>query len=170
MLVLLGERSQQNSYAKHVIGLYLYATGASRQAISVAAHLGIASAYQTIAAGSDDVDKSQEAPNASTSTPAQVPTQGTSTTAISKELETQNSQEPLLAGAGYESLSDTESRESPELEPDLGTDDDESNIHEVLNTKLNEDSEDSEEEPLLNKVSCFSYLRLVQHRLTSTVA
>ena len=52
MLVLLGERSQQNSYFKHVIATYLYATGASRQAISVTAHLGLSSSYTTIAAGS----------------------------------------------------------------------------------------------------------------------
>ncbi|KAI0814766.1 hypothetical protein BC629DRAFT_1435903 [Irpex lacteus] len=55
MLTLLGERSQQNSYFKHVIATYLYATGASRQALSVIAHLGISSSYPTIAAGSSDL-------------------------------------------------------------------------------------------------------------------
>lgn len=51
MLSLLGERNQRNSYFKHIVALYLYATGASRQAISVAAHLGFSSSYPTIAAG-----------------------------------------------------------------------------------------------------------------------
>lgn len=55
MLTLLGERSQQNSYFKHVIATYLYATGASRQALSVIAHLGISSSYPTIAAGSTEL-------------------------------------------------------------------------------------------------------------------
>lgn len=55
MLTLLGERSQQNSYFKHVIATYLYATGASRQALSVIAHPGISSSYPTIAAGSSDL-------------------------------------------------------------------------------------------------------------------
>ncbi|KAI0083396.1 hypothetical protein BDY19DRAFT_910623 [Irpex rosettiformis] len=50
LLILLGERSQQNSYFKHIIAMYLYATGASRQTISVAAHLGVSSSYTAIAA------------------------------------------------------------------------------------------------------------------------
>ncbi|KAJ3540608.1 hypothetical protein NM688_g6203 [Phlebia brevispora] len=49
MITLLGERSQRNSYAKHVIGLYLYAAGAQRQVMSVCSSLGISSSYSTIA-------------------------------------------------------------------------------------------------------------------------
>lgn len=49
MVGLLGERSQRNSYVKHVLGLYLYATGAQRQVLSVLSHLGICSSYPIIA-------------------------------------------------------------------------------------------------------------------------
>ncbi len=49
LLLLLGERSQANSYGKHVIELYLYATGAQRQVISVLNSLGICSSYPTLA-------------------------------------------------------------------------------------------------------------------------
>lgn len=45
---LLGERSQNNSYIKHVLGLYLYATGAQRQVLSVLSHLGLCSSYPTL--------------------------------------------------------------------------------------------------------------------------
>ncbi|KAF7795491.1 hypothetical protein EIP86_006653 [Pleurotus ostreatoroseus] len=48
-LTLLGERSQRNSYMKHVMGLYLYASGAQRQVISVCSSLEVSSSYQTIA-------------------------------------------------------------------------------------------------------------------------
>ena len=50
--MLLGERSQQNSYSKHVVGLYLYASGAQRQNIGVLAHLGVSSSYPMIAGSS----------------------------------------------------------------------------------------------------------------------
>ncbi|KZT69353.1 hypothetical protein DAEQUDRAFT_646439, partial [Daedalea quercina L-15889] len=46
---LLGERSQRNSYGRHVLGLYLYATGAQRQTISVLSRMGVCSSYTTIA-------------------------------------------------------------------------------------------------------------------------
>ncbi|KZV77056.1 hypothetical protein PENSPDRAFT_730775 [Peniophora sp. CONT] len=46
---LLSNRSQKNSYTRHVIGLYLYASGASRQQISVFNHLGLSTSYVTIA-------------------------------------------------------------------------------------------------------------------------
>lgn len=59
-LTLLGERSQQNGYFKHVITLYLYATGASRQAISVLAHLGVGSSYTTIAASNNEAKVDSE--------------------------------------------------------------------------------------------------------------
>ncbi|KAH9921532.1 uncharacterized protein BXZ73DRAFT_91794 [Epithele typhae] len=45
---LLGERSQKNSLIKHINALYFYATGTSRQSISVASALGICSSYTTI--------------------------------------------------------------------------------------------------------------------------
>ena len=56
MVDLLGERSQNNSFVKHVLGLYLYATGAQRQLISVLSSLGICSSYPSIA-GSGDITK-----------------------------------------------------------------------------------------------------------------
>lgn len=46
---LLGERSQSNSYCRHVLGLYLYSTGATRQQISVLNHLGFSVSYPTLA-------------------------------------------------------------------------------------------------------------------------
>ncbi|TFY76426.1 hypothetical protein EWM64_g7587 [Hericium alpestre] len=46
---LLGVRSQRNSYARHVLGLYLYSTGASRQQVSVLNHLGLSVSYVTLA-------------------------------------------------------------------------------------------------------------------------
>ncbi|TFY77269.1 hypothetical protein EWM64_g6746 [Hericium alpestre] len=46
---LLGARSQRNSYARHVLGLYLYSTGASRQQVSVLNHLGLSVSYVTLA-------------------------------------------------------------------------------------------------------------------------
>ncbi|KAI0349403.1 hypothetical protein OH77DRAFT_1465461 [Trametes cingulata] len=49
LLILLRARSQRNSYVGHVMGLYLYATGASRQLVSVLSHMGLSSSYQTLA-------------------------------------------------------------------------------------------------------------------------
>ncbi|KAH9853977.1 hypothetical protein C2E23DRAFT_884097 [Lenzites betulinus] len=49
LLTMLRSRSQRNSYTGHVLGLYLYATGAQRQVISVLSHLGLSSSYPTIA-------------------------------------------------------------------------------------------------------------------------
>ncbi|KAH9161003.1 hypothetical protein EDB89DRAFT_1861941 [Lactarius sanguifluus] len=49
VLNLLGARSQKNSYARHVMGLYLYSTGATRQQISVMNHLGLSVSYVTLA-------------------------------------------------------------------------------------------------------------------------
>ncbi|KAH9028542.1 hypothetical protein EDB84DRAFT_1400557 [Lactarius hengduanensis] len=45
ILNLLGARSQKNSYAHHVMGLYLYSTGATQQQISVMNHLGLSVSY-----------------------------------------------------------------------------------------------------------------------------
>ncbi|KAH9940490.1 uncharacterized protein BXZ73DRAFT_42703 [Epithele typhae] len=52
LIDLLGERSQNNSLLKHIIGLYLFASGASRQTITVLASLGICSSYAAIAGSS----------------------------------------------------------------------------------------------------------------------
>ncbi|KAI0054708.1 hypothetical protein BV25DRAFT_1903821 [Artomyces pyxidatus] len=61
---LLGERSQKNRYARHVMGLYLYSTGATRQQISVFNHLGQTVSYVTLAGrggkGEDAVSPPQE--------------------------------------------------------------------------------------------------------------
>ncbi|KAH9910452.1 uncharacterized protein BXZ73DRAFT_83560 [Epithele typhae] len=58
---LLGERSQKNSLIKHINALYFYATGTSRQSISVASALGICSSYTTIV-GSTKVHRSFDMP------------------------------------------------------------------------------------------------------------
>ncbi len=49
ILDLLGERSQANSYVKHLFGLYLYTSGAQRQVISVLNSLGKCSSYPALA-------------------------------------------------------------------------------------------------------------------------
>ncbi|KAH9847420.1 hypothetical protein C2E23DRAFT_741772 [Lenzites betulinus] len=49
MTILLRARSQRNSYAAQIMGLYLYATGSSRQVISVMSHVGLSSSYQMLA-------------------------------------------------------------------------------------------------------------------------
>ncbi|KAH9901536.1 hypothetical protein C8Q73DRAFT_635931 [Cubamyces lactineus] len=41
-------RSQANSYTRHVLGLYAYASGAQRQVISVLSHLGLTVSYPTL--------------------------------------------------------------------------------------------------------------------------
>ncbi|TFY77962.1 hypothetical protein EWM64_g6050 [Hericium alpestre] len=46
---LLGARSQRNSYARHVLGLYLYSTGASQQQVTVLNHLGFSVSYVMLA-------------------------------------------------------------------------------------------------------------------------
>ncbi|EJF59284.1 hypothetical protein DICSQDRAFT_172208 [Dichomitus squalens LYAD-421 SS1] len=40
MTTLLGERSQNNSLARHLVGLYMYVSGASRQLISIMSNIG----------------------------------------------------------------------------------------------------------------------------------
>ncbi|GJF00843.1 hypothetical protein PsYK624_171450 [Phanerochaete sordida] len=49
ILDLLGERSQLNSWKKHIFGLFAYASGATRQMIAVLNTLGICSSYPTLA-------------------------------------------------------------------------------------------------------------------------
>jgi hypothetical protein len=56
VLNLLGARSQKNSYARHVMGLYLYSTGATRQQISVMNHLGLSVSYVTLAGGGNKAE------------------------------------------------------------------------------------------------------------------
>ena len=45
---MLGEYSQSNIFPRRVLGLYLYASGAQRQVISVMSHLGISESYSTL--------------------------------------------------------------------------------------------------------------------------
>ncbi|KAJ7899556.1 hypothetical protein B0H14DRAFT_3104529 [Mycena olivaceomarginata] len=47
-LSLLGEFSHKNNFSSRIMGLYLYATGAQRQTISVMSHLGISESYQNL--------------------------------------------------------------------------------------------------------------------------
>ncbi|KAJ7768856.1 hypothetical protein B0H16DRAFT_1307593 [Mycena metata] len=47
-LALLGEYSHKNNYSRRIMGLYLYATGAQRQTITVMGHLGISESYQNL--------------------------------------------------------------------------------------------------------------------------
>ena len=48
MVSLLGERSQNNSFVKHMLSLYMYASGTSRQLITILANLGWCSSYPSI--------------------------------------------------------------------------------------------------------------------------
>ncbi|EJF62114.1 hypothetical protein DICSQDRAFT_44032, partial [Dichomitus squalens LYAD-421 SS1] len=45
---LLGQRSQNNSYVCYIMGLYLYATGASRQTLSLLSSLNVATSYSAL--------------------------------------------------------------------------------------------------------------------------
>ena len=47
-LTSLAARSQKNSYARQVFGLFTYAEGARRQVTSVLSHLGITSSYTAL--------------------------------------------------------------------------------------------------------------------------
>ncbi|KAH7918344.1 hypothetical protein BV22DRAFT_1075903 [Leucogyrophana mollusca] len=64
-ITLLKERSQMNSYPGHVLGLWLYSTGASRQQISVFNHFGKSVSYSTLAGSGtkhhDDLDRTRVA-------------------------------------------------------------------------------------------------------------
>lgn len=74
-MTLLGERSQNNSYGRHIVGLYLYASGAQRQNIAVLSHMGICSSYMKIAGTSARKDKQD-----STNSPEEPDTQEGDTT------------------------------------------------------------------------------------------
>ncbi|KAI1784236.1 hypothetical protein LXA43DRAFT_902027 [Ganoderma leucocontextum] len=45
---LLGQRSQNNSYVRYIMGLYLYATGAARQTLSLLSSLNVSSSYSAL--------------------------------------------------------------------------------------------------------------------------
>ncbi|KAJ7932234.1 hypothetical protein B0H13DRAFT_1593550 [Mycena leptocephala] len=47
-LALFGEYSHKNNYSQRIMALYLYASGAQRQTISVMSHLGICESYQNL--------------------------------------------------------------------------------------------------------------------------
>ncbi|KAK6975033.1 hypothetical protein R3P38DRAFT_2463089, partial [Favolaschia claudopus] len=47
-LTLLGEYSQRNNFSRRIMAIYLYASGAQRQTISVLGHLGISESYQNL--------------------------------------------------------------------------------------------------------------------------
>ncbi|KAJ7267076.1 hypothetical protein C8J57DRAFT_1181731 [Mycena rebaudengoi] len=47
-LALLGEFSHKNNFSRRIMGLYLYATGAQRQTISVMSHLDISESYPSL--------------------------------------------------------------------------------------------------------------------------
>ncbi|EJF61026.1 hypothetical protein DICSQDRAFT_41746, partial [Dichomitus squalens LYAD-421 SS1] len=58
MTNLLGERSENNSLARHLVGLYMYVSGASRQLISIMSRIGVSSSYASIA-GSRNIEVSE---------------------------------------------------------------------------------------------------------------
>lgn len=68
---LLGEYSQQNIFTRQIMGLYLYASGAQRQVISVMSHLGISESYSSVtrkprkATVEDVEDEGEEQPTVS---------------------------------------------------------------------------------------------------------
>lgn len=176
MLVLLGERSQRNSYFKHIISLYLYATGASRQAISVAAHLGVGSAYSTITSGPDSVVVNSDKPQESTVAHEPLPALANDTTdagiststlaglaTVTPKPKTLEAQEPFdmlesLDDASSESGSESKS-EGSELEWESDTETHQDHLDEVVTgpSVVEDEDSDSEDEPLLNKVNCLSF-------------
>lgn len=56
MSILLGARSQMNSYTRYVVGLYLYATGSQCQVFSVLSHLGLSTSYTTLAGSGTELN------------------------------------------------------------------------------------------------------------------
>lgn len=133
-LTLLGERSQQNSYFKHVITLYLYATGASRQAISVLAHLGVGSSYTTIAASNNEpnVDTGpqsklhSEATLTTTSSLSAVPGLPNNEAALATEHDT--TEHTDSSGVDEEELQDSESSDSSASSEESDSDSDFDNV------------------------------------------
>lgn len=76
MFILLGARSQKNSWIRHILGLYLYSTGATRQQISVLNHLGLVVSYVTLAGRGGKKSKNTTdllSASRDTSTPASMP-------------------------------------------------------------------------------------------------
>ncbi|KAJ7319127.1 hypothetical protein DFH08DRAFT_926720 [Mycena albidolilacea] len=55
-LSLLGEFSHKNNFSCRIMGLYLYATGAQCQTISVMSHLGISESYQNLIHSSPKIE------------------------------------------------------------------------------------------------------------------
>ncbi|KAI0806298.1 hypothetical protein BC629DRAFT_1486786 [Irpex lacteus] len=62
LLDLLGQRSQQNSWSKHLFGLYLFATGTQRQTIAVLSSWGVCSSYSTLAGTQTSAKSKEESP------------------------------------------------------------------------------------------------------------
>ena len=60
LLILLGDRSQRNSYVKQVLGLYFYSTGVQRQVTAVLNSLGICCSYPALVGSERRVDKEPE--------------------------------------------------------------------------------------------------------------
>ncbi|KAF7343318.1 hypothetical protein MVEN_01764100 [Mycena venus] len=77
VLTLLGEYSYKNNFSRRIMALYLYASGAQHQTISVLNHLGISESYQNLVKKahflvnrrSHDVDLDDPRPATPSSTP-----------------------------------------------------------------------------------------------------
>ncbi|KAI0321599.1 hypothetical protein OF83DRAFT_1050951 [Amylostereum chailletii] len=73
---LLAARSQRNSYTRHVMGLYLYSTGATRQQISVMNRFNLSVSYATLAGkGNKRTHLADQGPSASDETSPGTPTE-----------------------------------------------------------------------------------------------
>ena len=95
---LLGERSQNNSYVKHIFSIWLYASAAQRQVMSVLSRLGFCSSYSSVAGLGDDLPKDPSAT-------ANAHTERVSTTTTSPN--------------SPDNPDKTPSREEPEVDSDL---------------------------------------------------
>ncbi len=63
-MIALGARSQNNSYARRVLGPYAYASGAQRQVISVLSHLGLTASYPALVSKSRGSEVEGDVPTA----------------------------------------------------------------------------------------------------------
>ncbi|KAL7280493.1 hypothetical protein ACG7TL_005425 [Trametes sanguinea] len=122
-LIALGARSQQNSYAHHILGLYAYASGAQRQVISVMSQLGLTISYPMLAGR--DKSRTEDAstvPEDTTVTAIQdAPATSLGNGVIATTARTRNVEEDAGQGVGdsddeyWQMLSDDEDEGAEEL-------------------------------------------------------
>ncbi|TFY52109.1 hypothetical protein EVJ58_g10195 [Rhodofomes roseus] len=118
LMTLLAERSQKNSYGRHIIGLYLYASGAQRQNLSVLSRIGLCSSYTSIAGTS--VARKVTAPESS---PASSSSESGASDSQSESSSEDKSESSSESESGSSSESESESSSESESESTSDSDD-----------------------------------------------